>query len=114
LSVLITDTARAQYLGMVERYLQPTPRRSARPDAARRLVETYDTALARIAAHPRFWLTHPRPYPELALYGFRWLKLHRYWFAWQPGPPPVITNIFDEAADIPRWVSEDDEPVASA
>ena len=37
---------------------------------------------------PRFWLTHPRPYPELARYGFRWIKLHRYWFAWHPGPPP--------------------------
>jgi len=46
----------------------------------------------------------------LARYGFRWIKLHRYWFAWHPGPPPVITNIFDEAGDIPRWISDDSGP----
>jgi plasmid stabilization system protein ParE len=111
LPVLITDTAREQYLGMVGRYLQAAPHRPARPDAARRLIETYDAALARIAADPRSWLTHPRPYPELARYGFRWIKLHRSWFAWLSGPPPVITNILDEAGDIPRWVSDDSAPV---
>ncbi len=78
---------------MIGRYLQAAPHLPARPQPARRLIETYDAALARIAADPRFWLTHPRPYPELARYGFRWIKLHRYWFAWHPGPPPVITNI---------------------
>jgi plasmid stabilization system protein ParE len=111
LLVLITDAARSQYLGMVRHYLQATPRRSARPEAARRLIETYDAALARIAAEPRSWRTHPRPYPDLARYGFRWIKLHRYWFAWHPGPPPVITNIFDETADIPRRASDDGMPV---
>ena len=109
--VLITDTARAQYPGMIGRYLQAAPHRPARPQAARRLIETYDAALARIAADPRFWLTHPRPYPELARYGFRWIKLHRYWFAWHPGPPPVITNIFDEAGDMPRWVADGGGPL---
>jgi hypothetical protein len=61
LPVLITDTARAQYLGMIGRYLQAAPHRPARPQAARRLIETYDAALARIAADPRFWLTHQGP-----------------------------------------------------
>lgn len=103
-----------QYRGMVARYLQDTPHRPARPEAARRLIETYDAALVRIAAGSRSRLTHPRPYPELARYGFRWIKLHRYWFAWLPGPPPVITNIFDEAGDIPRWISDDDEPAGVA
>ena len=112
--VLITDTAREQYLGMVGRYLRAAPHRPARPDAARRLIETYDAALARIAADPHLWLTHPGPYPELARYGFRWIKLHRYWFAWLPGPPPVITNIFDEAGDIPRWISDEGAPVGVA
>jgi hypothetical protein len=67
--------------------------------------------LARIAVEPGSWLTHPRPYPELARYGFRWAKLHRNWFAWYPGPPPVITNIFDQAGDIPRWITDDCGPV---
>ena len=96
---------------MVRRYLQAAPHRPARPEAARRLIATYDAALAQIAADTRSWLTHPKPYPELARYGFRWIKLHRYWFAWQPGPPPVITNIFDEAGNIPRWISDDAGPV---
>jgi hypothetical protein len=47
------------------------------------------------------------PYPKLASYGFRWIKLQRCWFAWQPGPPSVITNIFDEAGDMPHWISDD-------
>ena len=109
--ILITDAARVQYLGMVGRYLQATSRRPPRPDAARRLIETYDAAVARIAADPHLWLTYPGPYPERARYGFRWIKLHRYWFASLPGPPPVITNIFDEAGDMPRWISDDAEPV---
>jgi hypothetical protein len=96
---------------MVGRYLQATPHRPARPEAARRLIETYDAARARIAAGTNSWLAHPRPYPELGRYGFRWMKLHRYRFAWQPGPPPVITNIFDEAGDIPRWISDASGPV---
>ena len=41
----------------------------------------------------------------------RWIKLHRYWFAWHPGPPPVITNIFDEAGDVPRWVADGGGPL---
>jgi hypothetical protein len=45
LAVLITNTARLQYRGMVSRYLRPMPDRPARPDAARRLIETYDDAV---------------------------------------------------------------------
>jgi hypothetical protein len=38
-------------------------------------------------------------------------KLHRYWFAWHHGPPPVITDIVDEAGHMSRWISDDGEPV---
>jgi hypothetical protein len=82
LPILVTGAAQSQYLGMVSRYLQTTPNRPPRPDAARRLIETYDAALKRIAADPRSRMTHPRPYPSLARYGFRWIKVHRYWFAY--------------------------------
>jgi plasmid stabilization system protein ParE len=112
--VFITGAARSQYLGMVSRYLLTTLRRPPRPDAARRLIETYDVAVQQIAAGPRSWMTHPRPYPGLARYGFRWIKAHRYWFAYQAGPSPVITNIFDEAGDIPRQISADRLPVEVA
>jgi plasmid stabilization system protein ParE len=101
-------------MGIVQRYLEAAQHRPARPEAARRLMETYDAALARIATGPRAWLTHPRPYPALMRYGFRWIKLHRYWFAWHPGPPVVITNIFDEAGDMPRWISDAVGPVNMA
>jgi hypothetical protein len=111
LPVLITGTAQAQYLGMVSRYLKAMPHGPPRPDAARKLIETYDLAVDRIGAGPPSWLTHPRPYPDLARYGFRWIKIHRYWFAYQPEPEPVITNIFDEAGDIPNQVSGDSHPM---
>jgi hypothetical protein len=110
LPVLITGAAQAQYLGMVSRYLRAMPHRPPRPDAARKLIETYDAALEQIASGPRFWLSHPRPYPDIARYGFRWVKIHRYWFAYQPGPSPVITNIFDESGDIPGQVSAETQP----
>gem|GEM_PF-1636442 len=112
--VLITGAAQTQYLGMVSRYLQAMPHRPPRPDAARKLIETYDAAVEQIASGPRSWLTHPRPYPEIARYGFRWIKIHRYWFAYQPAQSPVITNIFDEAGDIPRQVSVDNQPSVAA
>ena len=99
---------------MVGRYLRPMPHRPARPEAARRLIEAYDDALRQIEAGPRRWLTHPRPYPALADYGFRWIKVHRYWFGYAPGEPAVITNIFDEAGDIPGQISADEVPSGSA
>ncbi len=56
-------------------------------------------------------LRHPRPYPDLARYGFRWIKVHRYWFGYLPGTSPVITNIFDEAGDIPTHMSGESVPL---
>jgi plasmid stabilization system protein ParE len=114
LPVRITATARAQYLGLVHRYLTDAPRRPARPQAAQRLIEAYAQAVEAIAEGPRTWLNHPRPYPGLARYRFRWIKIHRYWFAYRPDSDPVITNILDEASDIPAHVSADRDPVNTA
>jgi hypothetical protein len=99
---------------MVTRYLQAMPHRPPRPEAAGKLIEAYDVAVGRIAAGPRSWPTHPGPYPDLARYRFRWIKVHRHWFAYQPGPSPVITNVFDAAGDIPGQVSADDLPADTA
>jgi plasmid stabilization system protein ParE len=110
LPVRITGTARSQYLGTVRRYLRATPQRAARPAAARKLIEAYAAAVEQIAAGPESWLTHPRPYPDLAGYGFRWIKIHRYWFGYLAGEAPIITNILDEVADIPARVSGDRTP----
>lgn len=90
------------------------PHRPARPDAARQLIESYDEAVQQIEAGPDRWLTHPRPYPTLTRYGFRWIKIYRYWFGYAPGMPPVITNIFDKSGDMERHASADDFPAGSA
>ncbi len=62
---------------MVSRDLRAMPHRPARPDAARKLIETYDAAVQQIASGPRSWLTHPRPAPDIARQGFRWIKVIR-------------------------------------
>jgi hypothetical protein len=75
---------------------------------------TYEMAVKAIAGAPQTWLSHPRPYPELESYGFRWIKIHRYWFGYLPGEAPIITNIVDEVADIPVHVSADRNPIDAA
>ena len=71
-------------------------------------------AVEQIAAGTKSWLTHPRPYPDLARYGFQWIKVHRYWFGYIAGEDPIITNILDEVADIPAHVSADQIPTGQA
>jgi hypothetical protein len=114
LPVRITATARSQYLGNVRRYLTTTSRRLARPLAAQRLMDTYDEAVEVLARGPKTSFSHPRPYPQLASFGFRWIKLHRYWFGYLPGPDPIITNVLDEVSDIPAHVADDRDPIDSA
>jgi plasmid stabilization system protein ParE len=82
----------------------------ARPAAARKLIEAYASAVEQIAAGPKFWFACPRPYPDLARYGFRRIKIHRYWFGYVSTEDPIITNILDEVADIPFRVSADRTP----
>ena len=112
--VRITATAREQYLGTIRRYLASTTRRPARPRAARRLIDAYEAAVEVIASGPRISYSHPRPYPQLALFGFRWIKVHRYWIGYLPDQDPIITNILDEVADIPAYVSGDRDPIGTA
>ena len=99
-----------QHLGIIHRYLRTAPRRSARPAAARKLIEAYGLAIEEIAADPKAWFTCPRPYPDLARYGFRWIKVHRYWFGYVSAADPIITNVLDEVADIPSRVSANRTP----
>ena len=112
--VQITGTAEAQYLGTIRRYVLGTSKRPARPQAAQKLVESYELAVQQIATGPRTWFSHPRPYPALARYGFRWIKVHRYWFGYLPAANPIITNILDEVADLPAHVSSDQAPIREA
>ena len=112
--VRITATARSQYFGIVHRYLTATRRRAARPLAAQRLIESYDEAVETLARGPKTSFSYPRPYPQLVSFGFRWIKVHRYWFGYVPGPDPIITNLLDEVSDIPAHVTDDREPIDTA
>jgi hypothetical protein len=95
---------------MVSRYLRSTERRPARPQAARKLIGVYGAAVETISRDPPAWFPHPRPYPELAACEFRWIKIHRYWIGYIPGPDPIMTNILDEVSDIEATVSLDRNP----
>lgn len=48
-------------------------------------------------------LTAPRPYPELAVLGFRWVKEGPYWLAFEETARGVIlARVFHQAADMKR------------
>ncbi len=51
--------------------------------------------------NPSEGLNAPRPYPSLAHYGFRWIKVGSYWFAYTY-TGAAITAIFYDKADIPN------------
>jgi hypothetical protein len=60
-----------------------------------------------IAAEDECLRTKPFPsvYRDLAGLGFRWFKLHWYWFAIEEAPSGmVIANILYEGADMPSRV----------
>jgi hypothetical protein len=58
----------------------------------------------RLAAGPEAGLPAPRPYPRLKKPGRLWLKEGRYWISYSATTPPVITGVFFETVDIPKWV----------
>lgn len=74
----------------------------ARREAILALAAALEEAERRIEANPGAGLAAPRPYPDLARPGRRWIKAGRYWIAYSPGLPPVIVGVFYETADIPR------------
>ncbi len=63
-------------------------------------------AVARAAARIEKWAgpfwPAPRPYPDLAEYGWQWLKEGRYWIAFaKVSDDYAITGIFFDTANIP-------------
>ena len=64
---------------------------------------------ARIEAAPTGGLAHPKPYPGMAKWGFRWIKVHRYWFGWSMARGyPLVTNIFFETSRMWAHVAPDE------
>lgn len=72
-----------------------------RPDALRNLYAALLEAERRIERNPAAGLPAPRPYPDLARPGRRWVKAGPYWIAYRTTDPPVILAVFYETANIP-------------
>lgn len=72
-----------------------------REAALRALIQAVEDAARRIEASPGAGLPAPRPYPQLARPGWKWLKAGRYWIAYTTTDSPEITAVFFETADIP-------------
>jgi plasmid stabilization system protein ParE len=75
-----------------------------RIEAMRNLRAAIRQGAARIARDPGGGLHAPRPYPELAHEGERWIKQGQYWIAYSLTTPPVILAVFHDQADLPRRV----------
>jgi plasmid stabilization system protein ParE len=100
-----TLSAERQATAMFRSYL-----RKERYEAFRRFDQAIQDAVREIEADPHAGALFPRPYPELARWGFRWIKVHRYWFAWSMAKGyPVVTNILYDQARIWRRVAGDED-----
>lgn len=99
--IRLTRTATRQVEDSVEHYAG-----LGRDAAIRGLQQAVRDALGRIEAAPEHGLSHPRPYPAVAAWGYRWVKLHRYWFGYAAdGEDLVVTNVLYDASDLPGRVA---------
>lgn len=90
----------------VEALFEHHPARD-RDGAARNLLRAVGEALDRIEADPAAGRLHPGPSPGVARWGYRWIKVHRYWFGYAVAPDgPVLTNVIYDAADLPGRVED--------
>ncbi len=73
-----------------------------REAAAAKLIAAVERAAKMIEAASELSLPAPRPYPELADLGARWLHVGRYWFSFVPEAGGfVVTNVIFDTANIP-------------
>jgi plasmid stabilization system protein ParE len=72
-------------------------------EAGQYLLGAVDKAIEYIGLNPNGGKTHPTSYPQVKIYGYRWVKVHIYWFSWAVVDDDlVITNILWERGDIPN------------
>jgi len=74
-----------------------------RPEATRNLIAAVEDAIVQIDTNPSVGVNAPRPYPALARYGFRWIKVGSYWFAYTY-TGAAITGIYYDQANIPKRI----------
>jgi len=104
-----TRAAAAQVEALFEHYVTRD-----RDGAARNLLAAVGEALDRIEADPAAGRPHPGPYPGVARWGYRWIKVRRYWFGYAvTSGGPVLTNVIYEAADLPGRVEELGKEIAA-
>lgn len=106
--IRLTLTAGQQFDELLDHYF-----RLDREEAVDLLLAALREALARIEANPADAAAFPAKYRDAARWGYRWIKVHRYWFAYSDHRGQwVVTNILFETANIPgRIAAEDDETV---
>ena len=81
--------------------LQRYYERKDRPEASRNLRLVLQRASERIDREPKAGIAAPRPYPDVARDGTRWIKEGRYWIAYSLTRPPVILAVVYDQADNP-------------
>ena len=95
--VRITATAKAQLEALEDHYAK-----LGRDQAVIHMTAAVAGAVRRIEVQAGPFWPAPRPYPDLAMYGWRWLKEARYWIAFADTPDgDTITGVFFETANIP-------------
>lgn len=94
----LAPEAEADIDRLTDHYLEA----KGRPEAARNLASAVQAALARLDKPRVAWRAHPPGYPGIADAGLRWVKVHRYWFAYRvEGGEAVVRRVLYESANIP-------------
>jgi plasmid stabilization system protein ParE len=90
----LTAQAERQFRGLRQHYED-----LERPAATRALIAALEEASRKIEKSPTARLAAPRPYPSLARPNRLWIKVGRYWIAYEPATP-LIVGVFFETANI--------------
>ncbi len=94
--VRLSSSAQKQYLDLIDHFLA-----RGYDQAAEKLNDAVDQARLTINANPSEGREYPAVYTELIWPNVKWVKAHRYWFAYTTDGDPVIFNILWDTADIP-------------
>ena len=95
----LTDEAERQVLELHAHSL-----RLQRPEASLRLADALRLALVQVDDPDTRWHPAPRPYPDLAAAGYRWIRQHRYWIGYRVAPDGEGTI---------RWIMFDTANIAA-
>jgi plasmid stabilization system protein ParE len=94
---ILSNKASRQLNTLIKYYLS-----KGRLEAAIRLQSAVSEALARADSEHFRTRAFPANYEKLASRGYRWFKVHRYWFAMKAtSSGNVIATVFYESANIP-------------